>query len=437
LLETMLQNLLAQSSNWVNDIFSFSLLRQIIVFGGVLLVAWVLRFLLWRLVSILETRFAQTGWLAKVFTIIGQALFPLTTLALSWPVINIFQASGWEQTFLLTWMIPFVGLWLLYRLLSGVLRLNLPAIQAHLWSRKVLLPLLILMGILNGLGFLDDILQTGLTSDGAQPITVRSIITGLITIAIFFILARGLGRFLGQVFLPQAGAEPALAHALASLVTYSTVIIGAIIALSTTGLNLTTLTVILGGLSVGLGFGLQAIVNNFISGFILTFEGSIGPGNIIQVGDIQGTVQSIGIRSMVIKTGDNVELIIPNSHFLSETMINLTLSDPILRVRITVGVNYEANPREVEQALLEAAQHPYVLAEPAPSVQFRDFGSSSLNFDLLVWTAEPTRIATLTSDLRYSIWDTLAARNIRIPSPQQSVDVRLSMPPANQPASAD
>src|SRR6185503_1866242 len=246
-------------------------LRQMVAFLVVLIVAWVLQLLLWRLFYILETRFAQTAWLAKLFTIIHQALFPLATLALSWPIVNIFQASGWEQTFLVAWIIPFVGLWLLYRLLSSLLRLNLPTTQAHLWSRKVLLPLFILIGILNGLGFLDDLLQAGLTTEGTQQITVRSIMTGLVTIAIFFILARGMGRFLGQAFLPQAGAEPALAHAIASLTTYAVVIMGAIIALSATGLNLTTLTVILGGLSVGLGFGLQAIVNNFVSGFILTF----------------------------------------------------------------------------------------------------------------------------------------------------------------------
>lgn len=426
MLDPILQNLMAQSSEWINTVFSFSVLRQIVAFLVVLIVAWVLQLLLWRLFHSLETRFARSGWLAKLFTIIRQALFPLVTLALSWPIVNIFQASGWDQTLWVSWIIPFVGLWLLYRLLSSWLRLNLPTIQAQLWSRKVLLPLFVLIGVLNSLGFLDDILQAGLTTEGSQQITVRSIMTGLVAIAIFFILARGIGRFLGQVFLPQAGAEPGLAHALASLVTYAVVIIGAIVALSATGLNLTTLTVILGGLSVGLGFGLQEIVNNFVSGFILTFEGSIGPGNIIQVGEIQGTVQSIGIRSMVIRSGDNIELIIPNSHFLSETMMNLTRSDPIVRVRISVGVNYEANPREVEQALLEAAQHPYILAEPAPSVQFRDFGSSSLNFDLLVWTGEPARIATLTSDLRYSIWDTLASRNIRMPSPQQSIDLRLS-----------
>jgi hypothetical protein len=148
LLDPILQNLLAQLSDWINTVFSFSVLRQVVAFLVVLVVAWVLQLLLWRLLSSLETRSAQTVWLAKLYTLIRQALFPLSTLALSWPLVNIFQALGWDQTLLVAWIIPFVGLWLLYRLLSGLLRLNLPAIQAQLWSRKVFLPLFILIGIL-------------------------------------------------------------------------------------------------------------------------------------------------------------------------------------------------------------------------------------------------------------------------------------------------
>ena len=424
--ETILQNLMVQFPDWINAIFSLAVLRQVIALLGILLAAWLLQLLLRRLLYALATRFGQTSWSRKFFTVIGQALFPFVALVLSQPALALFRASGWDHTFWLAWVIPFMGLWLLYRILSSLLRLNLPSTQAELWSRKVLLPFFILVGTLNGLGFLDDLLQFSLTPSGTQPIMVRSIITGLVTLAIFFVLAQGIRRFLGQVFLPQAGVEPALANALASLVTYTVVIIGAMIALSAVGLDLTTLAVILGGLSVGLGFGLQAIVNNFVSGFILMFERAIGPGDVIQVGDTQGVVQSIGIRSILVKSPDNIEFIIPNSHFLSEMTINLTRSDPTVRVRLSVGVSYTATPREVEQALLEAAQHPYILAEPAPTVQFRDLANGTLNFDLLVWTNEPTRIPALSSDLRFGLWDALAKYHIELVRPQQEIHVHLN-----------
>lgn len=410
--------------DWLNFIFSLQFLRQMAAFIVILIVAWLLQFLLQRPLYAVQRRFVQLSWMRKLTTVIQRALWPGLAWLLSRLVVEIFQALAFASGFLMLWVVPFMGLWFLYRLVSTVLRVNLPAQQAQLWSRKVLLPVLLVVGILLGAGLLDDILQQQLTPGGSPLVTVGSILTGMAIVVLFFVLARGVQQFLAQVFLPQAGAEPALAHALAGLVTYSILVIGVIIALSLSGFNLTTLTVIAGGLSVGLGFGLQEIVNNFVSGFILMFERSIGPGDIIEVGDTRGIVQSIGIRSMIIRTLDNIELIIPNSRFLSETMTNLTRADPTVRIRISVGVSYKAKPREVEQALLEAAQHPYILNDPAPSVQFADFGESSLNFDLLVWTREPRRIPVISSDLRYSIWDALAIRNIDIPFPQRDIHIR-------------
>jgi small-conductance mechanosensitive channel len=353
---------------------------------------------------------------------------------LSQPVLVIFRTWRWTDTLLVAWLIPLLGIWLLYRLVGTLLSLNIAPTPARLWSTKVALPLLLLIWLFNGLGLLNDVLQWGPALGGNQRITVGSVITGLVVIAIFFVLARGIRQFLERTFLPQAGTEPALAHAVSTLITYAVVTVGVMTALSMTGFDLTTLTVIIGGLSVGLGFGLQQIVNNFVSGFILMLDRSIGPGDIIEVGEMRGVVQSIGIRSMIVKTPDNIELIIPNSRFLTETMVNLTRTDPRVRVRISVGVTHTANPREVEQALLAAAQHPYVLDEPPPSVQFQGFGSGSLNFDLLVWTSETARIPVLTSDLRYGIWDTLAVHHIEMAWPQPDIHIHLNESKSDNPA---
>jgi potassium efflux system protein len=202
-----------------------------------------------------------------------------------------------------------------------------------------------------------------------------------------------------------------------------------LVALGSVGINLSTLTVVLGGLSVGLAFGLQEIVNNFVSGFILLFERSVQIGDIVQVDDNTGAIQKIGIRSTTINTRDNVELIIPNSYFLTQIVTNMTRSEDLVRTRIAVGVTYNAKPREVEQALLEAAaQHPDVLSNPPPSVQFRDFGNSSLDFELFVWTNQAFQTPQLTSEVRYHIWDALASRNIEIPFPQRDIHIRSGVP---------
>jgi potassium efflux system protein len=418
------QNLLAQSGSWMNTIFSGAVLLQVAAFGLILIVAWLLHFLLRRLLHAVESRFGHIGWARPVFAGVRQALLPVMALILSQLAVNTFRASGQTDTLLVNWLIPLLGVWLIYRLVGTILSFTLTAGPARLWSTKVVLPLLLLAWVFNGLGILDDLFQWG-PAVGNQRITVGSLVTGLVVLSLFFLLARGVGRFLERVFLPQAGAEPALAHATSALITYAVVLIGIMTALTMTGFDLTTLTVIVGGLSVGLGFGLQQIVNNFVSGFILMFDRSIGPGDIIEVGDTRGIVESIGIRSMIVRTPDNSELIIPNSRFLSETMVNLTRTDPLVRVKISVGVAPTANPREVEQALLTATQHPYLLDDPPPSVQFQGFGSGALNFDLLVWTREPARISALTSDLRYGIWDALADHNIQMALPQQDIHVHL------------
>ncbi|HXV44378.1 MAG TPA: mechanosensitive ion channel domain-containing protein [Anaerolineae bacterium] len=420
---------MTQASSWLSLIFSEAMLLQLMAFGAVLAAAWLLQFLPQRLLYALESRFVQIGWTRPLFAVARRALLPVLVLILSLPVVIFFRSQGWADTFLVNWLIPFVWLWLLYRIIETLLNLNMSPTQARLWSTKVLLPLLFLAGILNGLGVLDDLLRWGPALGGNQRITIGSIITGLVVVALFFMLARRIRHFLEGTFLPQTGAEPALAHAVSTLITYTVVVIGAMTALNMIGFDLTTLTVIVGGLSVGLGFGLQQIVNNFVSGFILMFDRSIGPGDIIEVGNTRGTVQNIGIRSMIVRTADNIELIIPNSRFLTETMVNLTRTDPTVRVRISVVVAYTANPRQVEQDLLVAAQHPYVLDEPPPSVQFQDFGGGNLHFDLLVWTNEPARIPALTSDLRYSIWDTLATHQlIELTTPQPTIHVHLNEP---------
>jgi small-conductance mechanosensitive channel len=260
--------------------------------------------------------------------------------------------------------------------------------------------------------------------EGLENITIGSTVAGLLTLALFLLLSRLSWRFLEFNFLPEAGANAALAHATATLLAYVIIILGAIVALGMAGVNFTTVTVIVGGLSIGLGFGLQQIASNFVSGFILMFERSIGRGDVIEVSGQMGVVQNVGIRSIIIRTHTNREIIIPNAYFLSDMMTNLTRSDRAIRVDIEVGVTYQANPLEVEQALLEAAQHPSILEDPPPAVQFRDFGDSSLDFALLAWTDDPMGIPKLASELHYQVWDALQNRNIEIPYPQRDIHIR-------------
>ncbi len=407
-----------------DNIFSEAVVGQMGIFAIILVIAWLSQFVLGRPFKALERRLSSIFWARQLLVVIQGILLPLLAWILTRLTIYTAETLGRPSTFL-GWVMPFLIIWFLYRAGVALFTANMRPGQVKLWSRKVLLPIAIFTGILYGTELLNDFLQLGSPADDdLHNITVGSVLAGLVVIALFFILSRIIRRFLEYGFLPQAGAEPGLAQAISTLVAYSMIIIGAVAGLGITGFDLTTLTVIAGGLSIGLGFGLQQIANNLVSGFILMFERSIGPGDVIELGDTMGTVQNIGIRSLVIRTPNNKEVIIPNSHFLSEMMTNLTRADRVVRVDIKVGVTYNADPLEVEKALLEAAQHPEVLDEPIPSVQFLDFGESSLDFALQIWIDEPIKIPVLASDLRYRIWDTLTRYNIEIPFPQQDIHIR-------------
>jgi small-conductance mechanosensitive channel len=408
----------------VDNLLAAAFWAQLTTFIIILAAAWLLQLIGGRLFKGLNSRLSRVSWGGHLLALTQSAVLPLLAWLLNWGAIRAFQFLSWPHGFLLS-VIPLISLWFLYRLGDAFLHISLRPSQAQAWSRKLLLPIAIFFGLLYTLGWLTPFLQLGFSANtDLQGITVGSVLAGLMVIALFFLLSRAIWRFLKQNFLPQLETEPALAHALSTFIAYIIILAGVIVGLGLTGVNLTALTVILGGLSIGLGFGLQELVNNFVSGFILMFERSIGPGDIVEIEGKVGVVEDIGIRRVIIKTPDNKELIVPNSTFLTNTVTNLTRTNTLLRIQINIGVAYKANPREVEQALLAAAHHPAILDDPNPTVQFREFGESSLDFALLVWVDNPARVPAVTSDLRYRIWDELKSRNIEIPFPQREVYIK-------------
>ena len=303
--------------------------------------------------------------------------------------------------------------------------------KAQFWGQKVLFPLFAVIAILNALGLLDNILEWGIQFNSIDvSITIGTVLLGTGILIAFLYLAKWVrNALLNSSIMAESGMQPSLVITISKIISYGVIVIGLLIALGSIGINMSTLTAILGGLSVGLAFGLQDIVNNFVSGFILLFERSIEPGDVVEVTNNTGMVKTVGVRSTTVTTRDNVELIIPNSLFLSEIVTNMTHSDELVRARIGVGVSYNCEPRQVEQILLDVArQHPDVLPDPSPTVQFVEFGESSLDFELYVWTDKAIQSKVLASDLRFHIWDALAENNVEIPFPQRDIHIRSGVP---------
>ena len=192
------------------------------------------------------------------------------------------------------------------------------------------------------------------------------------------------------------------------------------------GVNLSSLAVIAGAIGVGIGFGLQNIVNNFVSGIIILAERPITIGDRIEVGNVAGQVTRISLRSTTVVTNDNISIIVPNSDFISSAVTNWSHGDPRVRMRLAVGVAYGTDTEKLREGLIEVAKNnPKVLTEPAPTVFFIGFGESSLDFELAVWTADMTaKPRRFRSELFFAIEKKLREMKIEIPFPQRDFHLR-------------
>jgi small-conductance mechanosensitive channel len=244
-------------------------------------------------------------------------------------------------------------------------------------------------------------------------------------VAVFWISSRT-KRFLFNRFLVHSGLDRSLQHAIAQIVGYVVLIVGILIVLENTGIHLGALTVFAGAVGVGVGFGLQNIASNFISGLVILAERPITIGDRVEVAGITGQVHQIRARSTVIRTNDNIMMIVPNTRFIDSPVTNWTYGDPRVRFRIPVGVAYGSDVAKVREALLAAGrENPNTLKEPAPSVFLEKFGESSVDFELVVWSSEMSaRPSRYRSDLNFAIEQKLREAGIELPFPQRDLHIK-------------
>jgi small-conductance mechanosensitive channel len=265
---------------------------------------------------------------------------------------------------------------------------------------------------------------------GGTAVTVASVVS----FVVFVLAAYGASWLLRRALLRlfrRRGLDEGVQHALDRLLHYTVLALGIFLALDNLGVSITALAGLGAILAVGIGFGLQNIAQNFVSGLILLLERPVKKGDFVQVGEVQGTVRDIRARATVVTTLDNVDIIVPNGQFITEAVTNETFGDRRVRVKVTVGVAYGSDTARVRQVLLVvAAEHGEVLADPPPQVQFRDFGESSLDFALLAWLADPRDENVVASDLRFAIDHAFREAEIEIPFPQRDVHVRSGWPPS-------
>jgi len=259
---------------------------------------------------------------------------------------------------------------------------------------------------------------------GDREITFRGIFAFFITILVSWWIARLLRLILEKELFQRLNLPRGIPGAISTSIYYFIISLGFFLALTQSGIELSQISIIIGALGVGIGFGLQNIISNFISGIILAFERPIQEGDMIEVGTLLGTVKSIGIRASKVRTFDGSEVIVPNNNLISNEVINWTLSDTKRRNTIEIGVAYGNNPRVVSEILHDVAiKYPKTHKDPEPLVVFVGFGDSSLDFKLHFWTYFDEGYISK-SEVSMNVYDALSKAGIEIPFPQRVVTMK-------------
>jgi len=341
-----------------------------------------------------------------------------------------------------------LGFWLLMVMSQGVVEwtINFTMVQSNLliasrnkdaiisklfFTIKILLGTVWLGGVLVIWRVFDrtpeaviSLLTFGFTV-GSQRISLLLIIIASAVIYGSFLLSSAIQKLLKEQFFPQHTVDIGVQQSLTHLIHYALIFTGFLVAMSIMGFDFSKVTIIFGALSVGIGFGLQNVVNNFVCGLIMLFERPIRVGDVIEFTGIYAEVKKIGLRATWVRTFNNEEIVVPNSDLITNQVINCTLTDRVIRRVIPVGVAYGSDVSLVMETLLEVAKESSeVLNEPDPLVLFKQFGDSTLNFELLVWIGRFEDNLRILSDLRQEIDKRFREAEIEIAFPQRDLHLR-------------
>jgi len=372
-----------------------------------------------------DHRLAPRDYLAVLIQTLDFPAIAIILLSLS---RAIFRSQDWTRG-LLAFAVGLMWCYVGYRFFTITLYSAFPLKVIRKYHARLLAPLFILFILGEILGLYDNLHQLA-------RISIFKIFNSSVTPEAIFWLTIGLYFWITIVFLiedisliffrSKTQLELGRTQATLLLLRYFLVTLGTMFILGYVGVNGTAIAAITGGLSVGIGFGLQQVVSNFVSGILLLFEGVLKPGDIISIGGETCTVKRLGIRATtVLNTTDNSEKIIPNQTFFTSDVTTYTGSDRLVYCAIEIGVGYDSSSETVIDLLLQIAkQHPRVLENPAPVVFFLNFGDSSLNFQLKFWLDDINTRKRVISDLTCSILEVFNNHNIEIPFPQRDIRIR-------------
>ena len=261
---------------------------------------------------------------------------------------------------------------------------------------------------------------------GGVRISLLLLIKGVIVFTVLLKIASSGSSLLEKPIQNLEELTPSAQVLLSKALKITLIAIAIIVALGSLGINLSAFAFIGGAIGVGVGFGLQKVVSNLVSGIILLLDRSIKPGDVIEIGSTYGRIQSLGARYVSVATRDRTEYLIPNEDLITTQVVNWSFSDTYVRLKIQVGVSYNSDIHQVMRLMVEAAKGiPRVMDDPKPVCQLKNFGDSSVDMELRIWVRDPQNgISNVSSDVRVAIWDTFKEHDIEIPFPQHDVHIK-------------
>jgi potassium efflux system protein len=285
-----------------------------------------------------------------------------------------------------------------------------------------------LVRVLDYLGLFQPVLSLGKAilaarlQRGSISVSVEDILAFVLAVWAAYLLSAFIRFVLQEDVYPRRRVPAGMAYAASRLIHYIILSLGLVVGMGVLGLDLTRVTVLIGAFGVGIGFGLQSVVNNFVSGLILLFERPIHVGDTVEVANIQGQVERIGIRASVVRTLQGAEIIVPNSQLVTEQVTNWMLSDRLRRIDLPVGVSYSAARQKVIEVLeAVASAHPGVLKSRPPRAWFLGYRDSSINFELRAWTDQYSAWYKIRSELAVAVFEAVHAAGMLFPFPQREV----------------
>ncbi len=405
---------------WFDEVMAPPTLVQLALIAAVFLVARSSARQAQNLLQRMRTATARVPAFIRVWAALDTITVPLTWLLMQWLAIALAKSAGWPHPLLNT-TASLLSAWVVIRLASHW-------VDNPLWSR-LLVYIAWTLAALNILGLLPqtmDFLDAFAITLGTVRVSVLTLLQGGITFGLMLWLAVGTSGLIERKLRGTSVVSPAARVLLAKLVRVALIAMAVLIALNSMGIDLTAFAVLSGALAVGLGFGLQKIFSNLVSGVILLLDKSIKPGDVIAVGQTYGWIDHLGARYVSIVTRDGVEHLIPNEELITRMVENWSHSSNLVRLRVPVGVSYNADPRLAMALCVDAAQMvPRVLLDPAPSCLMRGFGASSLDLELRVWISDPENgRGSVISGVLLGIWDRFQEHGIEIPFAQQDLHIR-------------